>query len=59
VRDKKGRKHVITKTVPLREEKEYKWNDGQAATPTGHEATGVNGSSPATAPKRDSLWKRE
>ncbi|RYY65054.1 MAG: hypothetical protein EOO12_08015 [Chitinophagaceae bacterium] len=55
VRDKKGRKKMVTRTVPLREEREYKWKNGQAATPTGHEATGINENGAVAKPRKDSL----
>ncbi|RYY89945.1 MAG: hypothetical protein EOO15_04525 [Chitinophagaceae bacterium] len=56
IKDKKGRKKTITRTVPLREDKEYKWKDGQSATPTGHEATGINESGAVAAPRKDSSY---
>jgi hypothetical protein len=58
VRNKKGQKKVVTRTVPLREEKNYRWKNGQTATPTGNEATPVNGQG-YTAPKKDSLKNNE
>ncbi|RYZ20260.1 MAG: hypothetical protein EOO16_17275 [Chitinophagaceae bacterium] len=54
VRNKKGQKKVVTQTVPLQEEKIYHWKNGQRATPTGNEATSVNGQGYTTRPK-DSL----
>ena len=55
VRDKKGRKKTLTRSVPLQEGKIYHWKDGQRATPTGHEATGVNESGAVARPRKDSL----
>lgn len=55
VRDKKGHKRTVTRTVPLQEEKTYHWSDGQRATPTGHEATGINETQSVATPRRDSL----
>jgi hypothetical protein len=43
-------------TVPLNERKEYKGKNGQVATPTGQEATGVN--SGYSAIKKDTATKR-
>jgi hypothetical protein len=58
VRNKKGQKRTVTRTVPLKEEKNYRWKNGQTATPTGNDATPVNGQG-YTAPKKDSLYRKE
>jgi hypothetical protein len=58
VRNKKGQKRVVTRTVPLQEEKNYKWKNGQTATPTGNDAAPVNGQG-YTAPRKDSLYRKE
>ncbi|GAB4091595.1 hypothetical protein [Flaviaesturariibacter terrae] len=55
VRGKKGQKRVVTRTVPLQEDKTYHWKDGQRATPTGHEAVGVNEGGAVAKPRKDSL----
>lgn len=49
----KGKK-VVTKKVPLRQDRIYHWKNGQRATPTGNEATGIN----ATRAVQDTTRKK-
>lgn len=42
--------------APLQQDKMYPWKDGQSATPTGHEATPINGNAPAV--KKDTVRKQ-
>ena len=46
----KSSKSTTAQNDTLNNRDMYKWKDGQRATPTGHEATGTNGSH-ATLPK--------
>lgn len=39
----KSAKKATVSVDSLNQRKEYNWKNGQEATPTGHEATGVNG----------------
>jgi len=52
---KKTAKTKKTAKKPLNQRKEYQWKNGQEATPTGHEATGVNGG--YSAIRKDSVSK--
>jgi hypothetical protein len=52
---KKIKKSTIKKKAPLNNRKEYEWKNGQQATPTGHEATGINGG--YSAIKKDTINK--
>lgn len=46
----KSKKGQASQPDSLNQRKMYNWKDGQRATPTGHEATGMGGSA-ATLPK--------
>ena len=50
-KNSKSKKTVARK--PLNQRKEYEWKNGQEATPTGHEATGINGG--YSAIKKDAI----
>jgi hypothetical protein len=52
---KKGKVAAVT-TDSLNQRKEYQWENGQQATPTGNEATGIN--SQSAAPKKDTTVKK-
>jgi hypothetical protein len=39
----KSKKKATKKQTPLNNRRNYNWKNGQQATPTGNEATGVNG----------------
>ena len=52
---KKSKKAKTVTKKPLNQRKEYQWKNGQEATPTGHEATGVNGG--YSAIKKDTTRK--
>ena len=50
----KGKKGKKVEPTDMNQRKTYHWKDGQRATPTGHEATGL-GSSAAPLPKDSAI----
>jgi hypothetical protein len=56
---KKSKKTIKTPSVALNHTKIYSWEDGQAATPTGHEAAPTNGGYQSLKRKPAAVKQRE
>ena len=58
-KSKKGAKANNVQIDSLNDRKVYHWKDGQKATPTGHEATGLGGGYAALTPDTTAVLARD